>query len=240
MTIAATVSAGRVDTLHWPSIERDLDALGHAVVPGLLDPHECAALAADYGRDDAYRRHIVMQKHGYGRGDYKYYAYPLPPLVQQLRAAFYARLAPIANRWNASLGLRSEFPAGHSDYIERCHAAGQQRPTPLILHYGPGDYNRLHQDLYGAELFPLQLAVLLSRPGTDFDGGEFVLTEQRPRLQSRVEVVPLQQGDGVVFAVNHRPERGVRGMHRVQMRHGVSRLRRGERFTLGVIFHDAT
>jgi hypothetical protein len=239
MTTNEPAVGRRVAGCEWPRLERELDAQGYAVVPRLLDPVECAALAAAYHEEAGYRRHIVMAQHGYGRGDYKYYAYPLPPLVQALRGAFYEKLAPIANRWNESLNLAAHYPATHAEYLDRCHARGQLRPTPLILHYGPGDYNRLHQDLYGDELFPLQLAVLLSQPGRDFEGGEFVLTEQRPRMQSRVEVVPLRQGDAVIFAVNHRPEAGVRGMHRVAMRHGVSRLRSGERFTLGVIFHDA-
>ena len=231
--------APRVDALDWPSISDALDAGGCATVPGLLTPAECAAMAALYDDDTRFRSRVVMARHGFGRGEYRYFAAPLPALVGGLRTAFYPRLAPIANRWHEALGLAGRFPNEHDDYLARCHAAGQRLPTPLLLRYGPGDYNCLHQDRYGEELFPLQLAVLLARPGQDFTGGEFVLTEQRPRMQSRVEVVPLRQGDGVLFAVQHRPARGTRGHYRVTMRHGVSRVRSGARHVLGVIFHDA-
>ena len=220
-------------------IEADLGSRGCALMPRLLDADACCALAALYAQDDGFRSRVVMERHGYGRGEYRYFAYPLPPRVTSLREHFYARLAPIANRWHGLMGLEPRFPATHAEFLERCHAAGQVRPTPLLLQYGEGDYNCLHQDLYGEHVFPLQMAVLLSEPGRDFEGGEFVLTEQRPRMQSRPEVVPLRQGDAVIFAVNQRPVTGTRGVHRVAMRHGVSRLRSGRRHTLGVIFHDA-
>jgi len=217
----------------------DLDARGWAMLPGLLDPAACAAIAAGYDAPDQFRSQVLMARHGFGRGEYRYYRYPLPDPVAGLRTALYPRLAPIANRWHERLGLSARFPSGHADFLARCHAASQTRPTPLLLRYGPGDYNCLHQDLYGEHVFPLQVAILLSRLGEDFTGGEFVLTEQRPRMQSRVEVVPLAQGDAVVFAVNHRPVAGSRGDYRVAMRHGVSTLRSGRRHTLGIIFHDA-
>lgn len=226
--------------LDWQAIEDDLNRHGCAVVPGLLDTGACRALAAQYEQPERFRSRVVMARHGYGRGEYQYFAYPLPEPVAALRSALYAPLAAIANRWQASLGLAARFPLEHDAFLARCHAAGQVRPTPLLLRYGEGDYNCLHQDLYGEHVFPLQLAVLLSRPQVDFTGGEFVLTEQRPRMQSRVEVVPLQQGDAVIFAVAQRPLNGVRGSYRVTMRHGVSRLRSGARHTLGVIFHDAS
>ena len=226
--------------LDWQAIEDDLNRHGCAVVPGLLDPGACLALAAQYEQPQRFRSRVVMARHGYGRGEYQYFAYPLPEPVAALRRALYAPLAAIANRWQAALGLEARFPLEHDAFLARCHAAGQVRPTPLLLRYGEGDYNCLHQDLYGEHVFPLQLAVLLSRPQLDFTGGEFVLTEQRPRMQSRVEVVPLQQGDAVIFAVAQRPVNGVRGSYRVTMRHGVSRLRSGARHTLGVIFHDAS
>ena len=226
--------------LDWQAIEDDLNRHGCAVVPGLLDPGACLALAAQYEQPQRFRSRVVMARHGYGRGEYQYFAYPLPEPVAALRRALYAPLAAIANRWQAALGLEARFPLEHDAFLARCHAAGQVRPTPLLLRYGEGDYNCLHQDLYGEHVFPLQLAVLLSRPQFDFTGGEFVLTEQRPRMQSRVEVVPLQQGDAVIFAVAQRPVNGVRGSYRVSMRHGVSRLRSGARHTLGVIFHDAS
>jgi hypothetical protein len=229
----------RIAALDWTAIENDLDAQGCAVIPRLLMAHDCDALVAHYATQDIYRSRVVMARHGFGRGEYQYYAYPLPPPVQQLRTTVYPRLVPIANRWNAASRIDVEYPRDHRAFIERCHAAGQRRPTPLILRYGVGDYNCLHQDLYGDEAFPLQLAILLSQPGRDFSGGEFVLVEQRPRMQSRAEVVPLQQGDAVIFAVNDRPVRGVRGVYRVKLRHGVSRVRSGQRHTLGVIFHDA-
>ena len=226
--------------LDWQAIEDDLNRYGCAVVPGLLDPGACLALAAQYEQPQRFRSRVVMARHGYGRGEYQYFAYPLPEPVAALRRALYMPLAAIANRWQAALGLEARFPPEHDAFLARCHAAGQTRPTPLLLRYGEGDYNCLHQDLYGEHVFPLQLAVLLSRPQLDFTGGEFVLTEQRPRMQSRVEVVPLRQGDAVIFAVAQRPVNGVRGSCRVSMRHGVSRLRSGVRHTLGVIFHDAS
>ena len=231
--------ARRVADLERAMLERELDAHGCALVPAVLRPAECTALAALYDDDRRFRSRVVMERHGYGRGEYRYFAAPLPAPVEALRAAFYPLLAPIANRWHAALGLTPHFPERHADFLARCHAAGQTRPTPLLLRYGEGDYNCLHQDLYGEHVFPLQVALLLSRPGTDFEGGEFVLTEQRPRRQSRAEVVPLRQGDAVVFAVQQRPVAGARGATRVQMRHGVGRLRRGRRYTLGLIFHDA-
>ena len=216
-----------------------LDRDGHAVLPGLLDAKQCAELAALYDDREAFRSRVVMARHGFGQGEYKYLAYKLPPVVQRLRETLYPLVAPTANRWQQQLGLNANFPDTLDGYLARCHAAGQQRPTPLILKYGPGDYNCLHQDLYGELVFPLQATVLLSRPGQDFAGGEFLLVEQRPRRQSKGEVVPLSQGDAVVFPVNHRPVAGTRGYYRVTMRHGVSRLHSGQRFTLGIIFHDA-
>lgn len=225
--------------IDWDTVETALNASGCAILPALLSPAECAAMAARYAAPDGFRSRVVMARHGYGRGEYRYFAYPLPPPVATLREHLYPPLSKIANRWQATLGLATRFPATHAEFVARCHAAGQTRPTPLLLQYGPGDYNCLHQDLYGEHVFPLQVAVLLSAPGRDFTGGEFVLTEQRPRMQSRPEVVPLQQGDAVVFAVNQRPVQGTRGVYRVVMRHGVSRLRSGHRHTLGVIFHDA-
>jgi uncharacterized protein len=243
----ATVSAGEhsalaahIAALPWPQLVADLDQHGNAVIPRLLAPETCAALAHGYGDDSRFRSRIAMARHGFGRGEYKYYAYPLPDTVQALRAAFYPRLVEVANRWNAAMDFPAQFPPAHDEFLQRCHAAGQLRPTPLLLRYGPDDYNCLHQDLYGEQVFPLQVAVLLSQPGQDFTGGEFVLTEQRPRMQSRPEVVPLQQGDAVIFAVSQRPVQGSRGSYRVNLRHGVSRIRWGRRFTLGVIFHDAT
>lgn len=229
----------RIAGLDWRAIEVALDAVGCAVTGPLLVREECAEIAGQYGSDGLFRRRIVMAQHGYGRGEYKYFAYPLPALVAGLRTALYARLAPIANRWARALDGGGDYPDEHAAYLAQCHAAGQTRPTPLVLQYAAGDYNCLHQDLYGDLYFPLQVAFLLSVPGHDFTGGEFVMTEQRPRMQSRVEVVPLRQGEGVIFAVNHRPLRGTRGCYRVTMRHGVSRLRSGRRLTLGIIFHDA-
>lgn len=225
--------------IDWASAERELDRYGCAVLPGLLSPADCAATAACYRQDDGFRSRVVMARHGFGQGEYKYFAYPLPERVAALRTALYPPLAAAANQWNVELGLEARFPGDHADYLRQCRDAGQVRPTPLLLRYGPGDYNCLHQDLYGDLVFPLQVAILLSEPERDFTGGEFVLTEQRPRMQSRAEVVPLRQGDAVVFPVHHRPVRGTRGTYRVTMRHGVSRLRSGERFTLGLIFHDA-
>ncbi|NMO19677.1 2OG-Fe(II) oxygenase [Pyxidicoccus fallax] len=230
----------RVEALDWEHIAAELDTQGCATVRGMLTPAECAGLAELYGGDDTvFRSRVVMARHGFGKGEYKYFAYPLPDSVSVLRTALYPRLAPIANRWNETLGIDVRFPEAHAAFVERCHEAGQTRPTPLLLRYVEGDYNCLHQDLYGEHVFPLQVAFLLSAPGDDFTGGEFVLTEQRPRMQSRAEVVPLGQGDGVVFPVHHRPVKGTRGHYRVNMRHGVSRLRSGQRHTLGIIFHDA-
>ena len=237
--MSETPLEARAASMDWSSLANELDAFGCAVIPRLLSAAECEATAGLYGATAAFRSQVVMARHGYGRGEYRYFAYPLPPLVQGLRTALYPRLAPTANRWHEALGLAARFPDDHAAFLARCHAAGQARPTPLLLRYGAGDYNCLHQDLYGEHVFPLQAAVLLSTPGADFTGGEFVLTEQRPRMQSRAEVVPLGQGDAVIFAVNMRPLRGGRGVYRVMMRHGVSRLRSGRRHTLGVIFHDA-
>src|SRR5262245_41823221 len=231
--------AERIATLDWPRFATDLDAHGCAVMSAILSPQECAALAATYTADAAFRSRIVMAQHGFGRGEYKYFAYPLPDVVASLRYALYPPLASIANRWNETLGIDVRYPDEHAAFLERCHGAGQTRPTPLLLHYGEGDYNCLHQDLYGEHVFPLQVAFLLSVPGHDFTGGEFVLTEQRPRQQSRAEVVPLSQGDGVIFPVHHRPVLGTKGWYRVTLRHGVSRVHFGQRHTLGIIFHDA-
>lgn len=223
----------------WVEIASSLDRQGWALLPGLLEPPQCGSVAALYANEIGFRSQINMARHGFGRGAYRYFAYPLPPLVADLRARLYCQLAPIANRWQERLSLAPRFPADHSAFLERCHLAGQRRPTPLLLEYGKGDYNCLHQDLYGEHVFPLQIAVLLSQPDADFTGGEFVLTEQRPRMQSRAAVVPLEQGDGVIFAVNMRPVFGTRGDYRVTMRHGVSKIRSGRRHTLGIIFHDA-
>jgi uncharacterized protein len=231
--------AGRVHALDWEQIARDLDALGCAVIEKLVTPEECDALARLYPKDEIFRSRIVMARHGFGRGEYKYFNYPLPGIILVLRTSIYTRLAPIANRWNEAMRMDVRYPPQHADFIRRCHEAGQLRPTPLLLQYEPGDYNCLHQDLYGEQLFPIQVAILLSEPGRDFTGGEFVLTEQRPRMQSRAEVVPLTQGDAVAFAVHHRPVQGTRGVYRANLRHGVSRLRSGHRYTAGIIFHDA-
>jgi uncharacterized protein len=223
----------------WSKTGEELDAHGCAIISGQLSADDCAALAASYQSDSLFRSRIVMSRHGFGRGEYKYFAYPLPEAVASLRESLYPPLAEIANRWNTSMNIDVRYPAQHEDFLARCHAAGQSKPTPLLLQYGEGDYNCLHQDLYGEHVFPLQVAFLLSEPGRDFTGGEFVLTEQRPRMQSRAEVVPLRRGDGVIFPVHHRPVQGTRGTYRVNMRHGVSRLRSGHRHTLGIIFHDA-
>jgi hypothetical protein len=225
--------------IDWEKVSAGLDERGSAVVERLLAPEQCRYLAALYQEDALFRSRVVMARHSFGRGEYKYFAYPLPELVAAQRTALYPPLAEIANRWNAVLGVDTRFPREHKAYLKRCHAAGQRRPTPLMLKYEEGDYNCLHQDLYGEQVFPLQLTVLLSAPGSDFTGGEFVMTEQRPRMQSRAEVVPLAQGDAVIFAVNERPVRGTRGTYRVRLRHGVSRVRSGQRFTAGIIFHDA-
>lgn len=231
--------AEKVERIDWEQVENSLDANGWAILKGILTPEESREIAGLYDQPAIFRSHIVMARHGYGKGEYKYFSYPLPGLVQELRTQVYPRLVPIANRWNDAMHQEVQFPNDHTEFIERCHRAGQTRPTPLILKYTAGDYNCLHQDLYGEHVFPLQVAFLLSEPDLDFEGGEFVLTEQRPRMQSRVEVVPLKRGDAVVFAVNRRPVQGTRGSYQVQLRHGVSRVRLGQRYTLGVIFHDA-
>jgi hypothetical protein len=228
-----------VAALDWAGIAAQLDAYGCATTGPLLTPAQCVAFAETYPSEAPFRSRIVMARHGFGRGEYKYFAYPLPDLVAELRTALYPPLADIANRWNGTMGIDVTYPSDHASYLARCRKAGQAKPTPLLLQYGPGDYNCLHQDLYGENVFPLQVAFLLSRPGKDFTGGEFVLTEQRPRMQSRAEIVPLVQGKGVIFPVHHRPVQGTRGSYRVNMRHGVSRLRSGHRHTLGIIFHDA-
>jgi hypothetical protein len=231
--------AERVNALDWERVSGDLDAYGNATLENLVSPEECRTLIGLYRKDDIFRRHIVMEQHGYGRGEYKYFSYPLPTGIAGLRSALYPHLAPAANRWNNAMGIDVRYPAQHGDFIARCHSAGQTRPTPLLLQYQTGDYNCLHQDLYGEHVFPLQITILLSSPETDFTGGEFVLTEQRPRMQPRPEVVPLAQGDAVIFAVHHRPVQGIRGICKVNLRHGVSRVRSGQRYTLGIIFHDA-
>jgi hypothetical protein len=237
--VSARAEAAGALEVDWDRVAKDLDARGSAVIEALLDPEECRTLAAMYDEDDRFRSRIVMSRHGFGRGEYRYFAYPLAEPVAELRAAVYPHLAPIADRWNEALGIEVRYPPEHGDFLARCRAAGQVKPTPLLLRYEAEDFNCLHQDVYGEHVFPLQLAILLSAPGRDFTGGEFVMTEQRPRMQSRVEVVPLRQGDGVVFAVSHRPARGTRGTYRVNLRHGVSRVRSGRRHTLGIIFHDA-
>ncbi len=224
--------------LDWEGASHDLDAYGCAVLEALLTPEECRALSSLYPQDAPFRSRVVLGRHGFGRGEYKYFAYPLPRVVGDLRSTLYASLAPIADRWERTMGFDRHYPPSLDEFLGRCHAAGQRQPTPLLLQYGEGDFNCLHQDVYGEHVFPIQVALLLSEPGRDFTGGEFVLTEQRPRMQSRPEVVPLRQGDGVAFAVRHRPVQGTRGSYRVTLKHGVSRIRRGRRHTLGVIFHD--
>jgi hypothetical protein len=230
----------RLQRIDASALEGDLDALGWSVLRDLLTSTECDDLASLYGQDEGFRSRVAMARHGFGKGEYRYFSYPLPPLVQGLRTALYPRLVPLANRWHERMGMSVRFPEKHAEFIARCAASGQSRPTPLLLQYGAGDYNCLHQDLYGEHVFPLQLAVLLSEPATDFKGGEFVLTEQRPRMQTRAAVVPLRKGDAVVFAVNSRPMRGTRGDYRVKLRHGVSKITEGHRHTLGIIFHDAS
>ena len=230
----------RIEQVNWDAVSSDLKENGWSMLKRVLTPSDAAAVAAMYSRATGFRSTVVMARHGFGRGEYKYFSYPLPPLVADLRASLYPRLYSIANDWNELMGIDVRFPAAHDEFIARCHTAGQSRPTPLLLQYGEGDYNALHQDLYGEHVFPLQVAFLLSEPGEDFTGGEFVLTEQRPRMQTRAEVVPLRKGDAVIFAVRHRPQKGSKGHYRVNMRHGVSRIRSGRRHTLGVIFHDAT
>jgi hypothetical protein len=231
--------AERAAAQDWERLSAALDADGYAVMRSVLTPEECGALSASYPSPERFRSRVMMARHGYGRGEYKYFAYPLPDIVAALRTALYPPLAGTANRWNAAMGIAERYPEDHAAYLDRCHRAGQVKPTPLLLRYAEGDYNRLHQDLYGEHIFPLQATFLLSVPNRDFTGGEFVLVEQRPRVQSRAEIVPLDQGDGVIFAVHHRPQKGTRGFYRVKLRHGVSRLRSGHRDTLGIIFHDA-
>jgi hypothetical protein len=238
-TVIESAGAARVASIDWGDIGEELDSHGCAVLDGLVSEDDCIALTQSYHDEARFRSRVVMSRHGFGRGEYKYFAYPLPELVASLRAALYPPLAAIANRWHAAMGIDAQYPGDHAAFLERCRSAGQTKPTPLLLQYGPGDYNCLHQDLYGELAFPLQVAVLLAEPGRDFTGGEFVLTEQRPRMQSRAEVVPLRRGDAVVFPVHHRPVQGGRGIYRVNLRHGVSRVRSGHRSTLGIIFHDA-
>jgi uncharacterized protein len=234
MTLAKRIAG--TDTRHFLT---DLEETGNAVLSGLLTREECSSIASKYDEEAPFRSHVRMARHGFGKGEYKYFAYPHPEDIHNLRELLYPLLVTTANSWNARMGVGTDFPPLHGDYVKACHDAGQTRPTPLLLRYAPGDFNCLHQDVYGDLLFPLQVAILLSEPGKDFTGGEFVLTEQRPRMQSRAEVVPLRQGDAVVFAVRNRPVAGTRGDYRVNMRHGVSRVRSGQRYTLGVIFHDA-
>ncbi len=229
----------RVRSIGWERVSQEVDAEGNAIIHGFLSADECRAIAGLYLKTGIFRSHIVMARHGFGRGEYKYFSYPLPRLIADLRTTVYPHLVPIANRWNQSMGIDVRYPEKHADFIDRCHHAGQVRPTPLLFRYEVDDYNCLHQDLYGEHVFPLQLAILLSEPGKDFTGGEFVMTEQRPRMQSRPIVVPLRQGDGVVFAVRNRPVQGNRGVYRVNLRHGISRIRSGHRHTVGIIFHDA-
>jgi uncharacterized protein len=237
---AESAIGARVGALDWNAAGEALDSSGAAVLGRLLEPDECRSIAALYDAgEERFRSRIIMARHGFGRGEYKYFAAPLPPAVAALRAALYPRLAPVANRWSEAMGLPTRYPAEHAEFLSRCHEAGQSKPTPLLLRYGAGDYNCLHQDLYGEHAFPLQVVILLSVQGEEFEGGELVLTEQRPRMQSRAEVVSLRQGEAAAFAVNHRPVQGTRGTYRVTMRHGVSRVRRGQRHTLGIIFHDA-
>ncbi len=248
MTTATEISAAlpkaaeavaRIEALDWQEIGKNLDEQGNAALASVLTPQECKALASLYPNEDGFRSRVVMERHGFGRGEYKYFSYPLPDIIEGMRTELYSRLAPLANKWNESMKIDVRYPAKHAQFIKRCHDDGQERPTPLLLQYGAGDFNCLHQDLYGEHVFPIQVTFLLSEPGKDFTGGEFVLTEQRPRMQSRPEVVPLRQGDAVAFAVYYRPVQGRRSVYRVIMRHGVSRLRSGHRHTMGIIFHDA-
>lgn len=239
LAVNAEDIALRIGALEWAAVATHLDDNGWAVLSNLLSPGACGSIANLYSTDDVFRSHIIMARHGFGRGEYKYFSYPLPDIIANLRTALYPRLAPIANRWNESMGTDVRYPSAHADFIKRCHKAGQTLPTPLLLQYVAGDYNCLHQDLYGEHVFPLQVAILLSEPERDFTGGEFVLTEQRPRMQSRAAVVPLRRGDAVVFAVHNRPVQGTRGTYRVNLRHGVSQIRSGQRHTVGIIFHDA-
>ncbi|TPN40181.1 proline hydroxylase [Mesorhizobium sp. B2-3-3] len=238
-TAAVEAAQTRIAGYDWPALAAELDGFGCAVMQKLLSPQECRQIAGLYPQEEHFRSHIHMARHGFGKGEYRYFRYPLPDLLGGLRSALYPRLAEVANRWNERMGIAMRYPATHAEFLDECHAAGQVRPTPLLLQYVPGDFNCLHQDLYGDLAFPLQVAILLSEPGKDFTGGEFALTEQRPRMQSRVEVVPLRQGDAVAFAVHNRPVQGTKGNYRVNLRHGVSRLRSGMRHTVGIIFHDA-
>jgi hypothetical protein len=238
--MSGSATTERLRQIDWNSVSTDLDAQGWAVLPNLIEADACDGIAALYDEDAGFRSRVVMARHGFGRGEYRYFSYPLPPIIRELRSGLYPQLAPIANRWHDRMGIETRFPSTHQEFLDRCHAAGQMRPTPLLLRYGPEDYNCLHQDLYGEHVFPLQIATLLSEPGRDFEGGEFVLTEQRPRMQTRPAVVPLTKGDAVLFAVNSRPVQGSRGSYRVALRHGVSKVRSGQRHTVGVIFHDAT
>jgi hypothetical protein len=239
--MSATISTidERIEDVSWRQVARDLDAEGNAIIKGLLSPDECDELRALYHDDKIFRSEVVMERHGFGRGEYRYFSYPLPELIATMRTSIYPHLVSTANRWNEAMRIDVRYPATHAEFIQRCHQAGQDKPTPLLLKYGVDDYNCLHQDLYGEHIFPLQLAVLLSEPDVDFTGGEFVMTEQRPRMQSRPIVVPLRKGDAIVFAVHHRPVQGKKSVYRVNLRHGVSRLRSGSRYTLGIIFHDA-
>jgi uncharacterized protein len=229
----------RVEKYDWDAVASNLNSYGCAVLEGLLTPNECRCVAALYAHDKKFRSHVHMARHGFGKGEYKYFSYPLPAVLNALRPVLYSRVVTVANEWNARMAVDTRYPQQHADYLTLCHKAGQVRPTPLLLQYATGDFNCLHQDLYGELAFPLQFTILLSQPGLDFTGGEFVLTEQRPRMQSRVEVVPLKQGDAVVFAVNSRPVQGTKGVYRVNLRHGVSRIRSGQRHAIGIIFHDA-
>jgi uncharacterized protein len=230
----------RVDTVDWASVDADLDAQGWAIASQLLTNAEAEFVLGLYHQEQAFRSHVIMSQHGFGRGEYKYFGYPLPRLIQSLRTAAYSHLVPIANQWHERMGKQTRFPADHAAFLERCHRAGQVRPTPLLLRYAPEDYNCLHRDLYGEHVFPIQIAVLLDQPGEDFAGGEFVMTEQRPRMQTRAMVLPLKKGDAAIFAVNSRPAKGVRGDYQVKLSHGVSKLHSGKRHTVGIIFHDAT
>src|SRR5713226_2921284 len=236
---AVTSAEARVAAYDWQALAGELDSYGCAVLPKLLLPAECRTIAALYPDESHFRSHIHMARHGFGKGEYRYFKYPLPDLLGGLRTALYPRLAGVANEWNGRMGIDERYPGDHASFLKRCHDAGQTRPTPLLLQYVPGDFNCLHQDLYGDFAFPLQVAILLSEPDRDFTGGEFVITEQRPRMQSRAEVVPLRQGDAVAFAVHNRPVKGTKGNYRVNLRHGVSRVRSGQRHTVGIIFHDA-
>lgn len=236
--VYSTLNGMTISTIDWKRAAASLNAEGYATLPALLNPEECQTLVGMYKEESLFRSRVDMARHGFGRGEYQYFRYPLPEQINQLRTFIYGELAAIANGWNAGMGIETRFPQKHAAFLEKCHHAGQTRPTPLLLQYRAGDYNCLHQDVYGEQVFPIQLAILLSRPNGDFTGGEFVMTEQRPRMQSRVMVVPLEQGDGVLFAVRNRPVQGTRGTYRVQLRHGVSRILSGTRHTLGIIFHD--